>query len=80
MRSRIYIKGCVRPSVGPSVGPSVRHTRVEFLRNGPNSNKIASRVRKYAIRETIQRQERGQLARTHQLSELCSTCSQNFNQ
>ena len=32
----------VRPSVRPSVGPSVGHTRVEFLRNGPNLNKIVS--------------------------------------
>ena len=39
MRSRISIRGCVRPSVRPSVGPSVRpsvrrsvgHTRVEIL-------------------------------------------------
>ena len=78
MRSRISIKGCVRPSVGPSVRwsvrPSVRHTRVEFPRNGLNWNKIASGIRKYAIWNTIQRQVRGQLARTHLLSELCSTC------
>ena len=36
MRSRISIRGCVRPSVGPSVRPSVRrsvgHTRVETTR------------------------------------------------
>ena len=39
MRSRISIRGCVRPSVRPSVGPSVRpsvrpsvgHTRVETM-------------------------------------------------
>ena len=36
-------------SVHPSVRPSVRQTRVEFLRNGPNSNKIASGIRKYVI-------------------------------
>ena len=39
------IRGCVRPSVGPSVG----HTLVEFRRNGPNINKIASGIRLYAI-------------------------------
>ena len=54
MRSRISIRGCVRPSVrrsvGRSVGPSVRHTRVAFLRNRPNLNKIASGIRKYAIK------------------------------
>ena len=65
----------VRPSVRWSVGRSVRHTRVEFPRNGPNSNKIASGIRKYAIWKTIKRQVRGQFARTHLLSELCSTCS-----
>ena len=64
----------VRRSVRPSVGRSVRHTRVEFPRYGPNSNKIASGIRKYAIWKTNQRQVRGQLARTHLLSELCSTC------
>ena len=46
MRSRISIRGYVCRSVGPSVrwsvGRSVRHTQVEFLRNGLNSNKIAS--------------------------------------
>ena len=34
MRSRISIRGCVRPSVGPSVGPSHmswNHTKVRFL-------------------------------------------------
>jgi len=66
--SHLYKRVC------PSVGRSVRHTRVEFPRNGPNSNKIASGIRKYAIWKTIQRQVRGQLARTHLLSELCSTC------
>ena len=40
------------------VRPSVRHTRVEFLRNGPNLNKMAS-----GIREIIQIQIRGQSAR-----------------
>ena len=39
----------VHRSVGPSVGRSfrrlVRHTRVEFLGNGPNLNKIASGIR-----------------------------------
>ena len=68
------VRPSVRRSVGPSVGRSVRHTRVEFSRNGPNSNKIASGIRKNAILKTIQRQVRGQLARTHLLSELCSTC------
>ena len=43
----LYKRVC--PSVGPSVRPSVGHTRVEFPRNGPNSNKIASGIRKYAI-------------------------------
>ena len=60
--------------VGLSVGRSVRHTRAEFPRNGPNSDKITSGIRKYAIWKTIKRQVRGQLARTHLLSELCSTC------
>ena len=36
-------------SVGPSVGPSVGHTGVEFLRNRPNSNKIAPGIRRNAI-------------------------------
>ena len=42
--SHLYKRVClsVGPSVGPSVRPSVRPTRVEFLRNGLNSNKIAS--------------------------------------
>ena len=44
MRSRISIRGFVCPSVRPSVRRSVRHTRVEFLRNGPNLNKIASGI------------------------------------
>ena len=53
--SHLYKRVCpsvrrsVRRSVRPSVRPSVGHTRVEFLRNGPKSNKIASRTRKYAI-------------------------------
>ena len=49
--SNLYKKVCpsVRPSVVPSVGPSVRHTRVELLRNGPKLNKIAPRIRQYAI-------------------------------
>ena len=53
--SHLYKKVCpsVGPSVHPSVGLSVRrsvgHTRVEFLRNGPNLNKIASGIRTYAI-------------------------------
>ena len=46
-RSRISTKGCVRPSVRLSIGPSVGHTLVEFLRNGPNSNKIASEIRRF---------------------------------
>ena len=37
-------------SVRPSVRPSVGHTRVEYLRNGPNLNKIASGIRNYAIK------------------------------
>ena len=78
MRSRISIRGCVHPSVRPSVRRSVRHTQVEYPRNGPNLNKIASGIRKYAIWKTIQRQVRGQLARTHLLSELCSTCFSCF--
>ena len=63
--SHLYKRVClsVRPLVPPSVGPSVRHTRVEFRRNGPNSNKIASGIRKYAIQKTIPRQVRGQFAR-----------------
>ena len=52
MRSWISIRGCVHPSarrsVGPSVRQSVRHTRVEFLRNRPNLNKIASGIWKYS--------------------------------
>ena len=52
-----FICPSVRPSVGssirrficPSVRPSVGHTRVKFLRNGPNLNKIAPGIRKYAI-------------------------------
>ena len=71
MRSHISIRGCLRPnicwsvcrSVRRSVRPSVGHTRVEFLRNGPNSNKIASGIRKYAILKTIQRQVLRQFAR-----------------
>ena len=74
MSVRPSVGPSVRRSVGPSLGRSVRHTRVEFPRNGPNLNKIASGIRKYAIWKTIQRQVRGQLARTHLLSELCSTC------
>ena len=67
MHSCISIRRCVRPSVRPSV----RHTRVEFL---PNLTKIESGLRQYAILKTIQRQVRGQFARTHLLFELCSTC------
>ena len=37
--SHLYKRVC------PFVGPSVRHTRVEFLRNGPKLNKIASGIR-----------------------------------
>ena len=50
--SHLYKRVCpsVRPSVRPSVGRSVRHTRVEYLRNGPNLNKIASGIRNYAIK------------------------------
>ena len=64
MRSRIYFRGCVRPSVS--------HTRVEFLRNGPNLNEIASGIRKCATSKTSMRVIR---PRTHLSSELCSTCS-----
>ena len=39
----------VWPSVGPSVDRSLRHIRVEFLRKGPNLNKIASEIRRNAI-------------------------------
>ena len=38
--SHLYKKVC------PSVCPSVRNTRVEFLRNGLNLNKIASETKK----------------------------------
>ena len=61
----LYEAVSVRRSVRRSVRWSVRHTRVEFPRNGLNSNKIASGIRRYAIWKTIQRQVRGQLARTH---------------
>ena len=44
-----FVRPSVRPSVGWLVGRSVGHTRVEFLKNGPTSNKIASGIRKYAI-------------------------------
>ena len=50
--SHLYKRVC--PSVRRSVRRSVRHTRVEFPRNGPNSNKIASGISKYAIWKTIQ--------------------------
>ena len=63
MRSRISIRGYVRPSVRPSNRPSVGHTWVEFLKNGLNLNKIASGIWNYAIWKTIQRQVRGQVAR-----------------
>ena len=41
--SHLYKWVCpsVRRSVRPLVSPSVRHTRVEFLRNWLNLNKIA---------------------------------------
>ena len=56
MRSRISIRGCVRPSVRrsvcrsvrPSVRPSVGHTRVEFLIFRLKWNKIALRTWCYA--------------------------------
>ena len=41
----LYEGPSVRPSIGPSVRQSVSHTLVEFLRNGPNLNKIASGIR-----------------------------------
>ena len=53
--SHLYKRVCpsVRPSVGRSVRRSVRrlvrHTRVEFLGNGLNLNKMASRTCYYAI-------------------------------
>ena len=78
MRSCISIRGYVCPSVRRFVRPSVRPTQVEFLRNGisePNLNKIASGVSNYAIGKTIERQVHKQIARTHLLSELSSTCS-----
>ena len=48
MRSRIYIRGYVRPLVGPSVGrsvrplvgPSLRHTLTEILKKTPFFGKI----------------------------------------
>ena len=49
MRSRISKRGCVRPSVRPSLRPSLRHTRVEFLRNRLNLNKIAPETFSCAI-------------------------------
>ena len=64
----------MREFVRRSVCWSVSHTQVEFLKNGLNLNKIASCTWNYAIWNTIQRQVRGQIARTHLLSELCSTC------
>ena len=75
MRSRISItiRRCVRPSVRPWVDLSVGHTRVEFLRNRLNLNKIASGIRQYAIKKTIQREVGGQFPKTHLLSKLCST-------
>ena len=45
--SHLYRRVC--PSVGPSVRLPVCQTRVEFPRNGPNSIKISSGIRKYAI-------------------------------
>ena len=76
MRSRISIRGCVRPSVRPSVG----HTRVEFLRNGTNLNKIASGTWNYAIKKTIQGRVSKQFARMHLMSDVCDcqTCSLKF--
>ena len=57
MRSRISIRGYVRPSVSrsvrPSVGPSVRHTRVEFLIFWLKWNKIAQRTWYYATWRTL---------------------------
>ena len=41
--SHLYKRVC------PSLRPSVGHKRVEFLRNGRKSNKIASGTRKYII-------------------------------
>ena len=45
MRSRISIRGYVRPSVRPSVGPSVRHNRVEILKMGTFDIRIDYRNR-----------------------------------
>ena len=75
--SHLYERMCLSVgwSVRLSVGQSVCHTRVEYLRNGSNLNERASGIRKYAI----QRQVRGQFARTHLLSDLCSTCFQLTN-
>ena len=76
MRSRISIRGCVRPSVGPSVRPSVgpSHTSwisekwAEFEQNSIRNEKVShlkddSKTSTWAVRQ-----------RTHLLSELCSTC------
>ena len=49
LQEGVSVRRSVRWSVGPSVRPSVGHTQVEFLRNGLNSNEIASGIRKYAI-------------------------------
>ena len=77
------IRWSVHPSVRPLVRRSVGHTRVEFLRNEPNLNKIASGIRKYAIQRAIQKQLRGQFALTHLLSDLAfllliTVCHLNF--
>ena len=40
------------------VCPSVRHTRVEFMRNGLKLNRVASGTCNYAIRMTIQKSTR----------------------
>ena len=86
MLSHLYKRVCpsvgrsVRPSVGRSVRPSVGPSHTSWIsKKWAGSNKIASGIRKYAIWKTIQRQLRGQLARTHLLSELCSTCSYCFS-
>ena len=74
MRSRISIRGCVRPSVGPSVRPLVGPSHTSWISKKWAEFEQNSITRKYAIWKTIQRQICGQLARTHLLSEFRSTC------
>ena len=55
-------------SVRPSVCQSVRHTWVEFLKNGLHLNRIAPETWNKTFYKTIQ------IARTRLMSELCQTC------